>query len=161
MTGKIAGACLLMLSGALICRSWISEKRRDIRLTDAFAAALEQMEGEIRWQNLPMPRILQGMQKNVLCGEFFQSVCGEMRQGADLYDAWQKACGTVPVKAAEDLLRRVELRGDAQQIMGSLHLAADEVHRLAAAMTRRQRQNERLCMALGGCLTAMLVIVLI
>ena len=71
MSGKIAGALLLLLACAMICCRYITEKRRAIRLAEAFAAALCRMEGMIRWQNLPLPRVLEQESKKTPCGEYF------------------------------------------------------------------------------------------
>ena len=65
------------------------------------------------------------------------------------------------MEAAAGVLGRVELQGDASQIMGSLCLAAEQLRKLAAETESRQGQRERLCVAVGTSLGGLLVILLI
>ena len=161
MSGKVVGASLLLLACALSCGGSIMEKRRAIRLAEAFAAALYRMEGMIRWQNLPLPRVLEQESQISPCGEYFSKIFQYMKSECTLHSSWQKTFTAIPEKGTRELLCRLDLRGDAQQIMGALHLTAEELRAHAAAMAQRQRQNERLWVAVSGCMTAVLIIVLI
>ena len=161
MSGKIAGALLLLLACAMISARYIGEKRRAIRLAEAFAAALCRMEGMIRWQNLPLPRVLEQESQKKPCGEYFSEISQYIKSGCTLHSLWQETFARIPESGTRDLLCRLDLQGDAQQVMGALHLTAEELRAHAAEMAQRQRQNERLWVAASGCITAVLIIVLI
>lgn len=161
MSGKVTGALLLILACVFVCSRWIAERRRAIRLTEELAAALERMEGMIRWQKLPLPGILARESVGNACGSWFGEVCRRMETGLPLPEAWRGAFGAITPERTRELMCRLDLQGDAQQIMGALHLTAEELRSYAAQMAARQQQSERLCVAAGGCITAVLVIALL
>lgn len=152
---------MLMTACILTCSQWIIERRRKIRLAVEFASALERIAGKIRWQNLSL---LRGMEQEIErhpCGTLFSLVCKEVKSGQTLQKAWEKVFASMADQTTSELLAGVELQGDARQIMGSLYLAAESLRSHAALLSEKQRQSERLCLAIGGCLTAVLVIILI
>ena len=155
------GALLLILACVLVCSRWIAERRRVIRLTEELPAALERIEGMIRWQKLPLPVILKQEAVKGVCGSWFGEVCRRMEAGSPLPEAWCGAFGAITPERTRELMCRLDLQGDAQQIMGALHLTAEELRSYAARMAERQQQSERLCVAAGGCITAVLVIALL
>lgn len=161
MSGKLVGAATLILACLSICGKWITEKRRAIWLSVEFASALERMEGRIRWQNLPLLRVLEQESEHHPCGGFFLEVCKGVKGGSPLHESWRNAFAAMSDRTARGLLCRLDLQGDARQIMGSLHLTAEELRSHAAVMSEKQRQSEQLCVAIGGCVTALLVIILI
>ena len=95
------------------------------------------------------------------CGAWFLSVTELVTSGQTLQDAWKQTFSCIEPETAADILCRVELQGDASQIMGSLRLAAEQLRKLAAETESRQGQKERLCMAVGASLGGLLVILLI
>ena len=161
MTGKLLGSLLLLCGGGTVCLRWICAHRQAQRRLWALAAMLERMEGAIRWQRLPLPRVLEQEAEANLTGEYALAVCGWMQGGIALQDAWIKAFSALLPEEAAAILCRVELRGDARQITGALHLAAVQLRQLAADYATRQSQSERLCIAAGLSLSGLAVILLI
>ena len=120
---KIWGAFLLMAAGGLICFRWIAEKRSELRRLQELSAALERMSGVIRWQMLPLPRVLQQESKRERCGNYFFEVCVSVKSGVALHSAWNKVFSDVTPLEAANILCALDLSGDAQQITAALHLA--------------------------------------
>ena len=160
MTTSIWGALLILLGVAVYCGGWITGKRQELRQIYALAAALERMEGVVRWQQLPMDRILVRELAGD-CGRWFGTIKEKVESGFTLQASWKETFSKMEVEAVADILCRVELQGDAIQIMGSLRLAAEQLRKLAAETESRQGQKERLCMAVGTSLGGLLVILLI
>lgn len=161
MSVKLGGAALLLCAFGLVVRQWIGEERRKIRLVQALSQALERMGGLIRWQKLPFSRVLQEESGRSPGGEYFRKIKDFLERGIPLRESWQKTFETIPVAEVRDLLCRMELSGDAQQMMGELHLAAEALHSCGDELARQQRLKERVFLTAGGCGTMMMIIILI
>lgn len=157
----VLGGTLLMLAAGLACGTWIHEKRQELRCVRALADALDRMEGMIRWQLLPLPRALERESERPLCGKHFSSILKKMETNIALQEAWRQEFSLIFPREAADILCRTELQGDAQQVMASLHYAAEQLRTLGELRSAEQSQKERLCVAAGASIAALLVIVLI
>lgn len=160
MNTGLLGALLVLAGTSLGCLRWIGGRRRELRALRQLAAALERMEGAVRWENLSMDRLL-AREAEEDAGALFGAVKEHMEQGRSLQEAWQTVFAAVRPPEAARILCLVQLWGDTQQITGSLHLAAGQLCRLAGEKAAQQGQKERLCVALGASLGCLLVIVLI
>ena len=161
MNGKFIGVLLITIGGWFFCRGRIRETRQQIRLMHELAAALERMEGMIRWQNLPITRVLEHEGNREPCGKYFLKVRNYVEGGLTLQDAWQQSFFELEADIGSALMCRMDLQGDAQQVTGALRLTVEDLRFRAAERTSHQAERERLCIAVSGCLTAVLVIVLI
>lgn len=161
MSAEWGGAALLLCAFGLVSRQWIGEQRRRIRLILAISQALERMVGAIRWQRLPFDRVLQEESRRMPGGEYFRKMQDYMKSDIPLQIAWEKAFDAFPSGKARELLCGMELSGDGQQIMGVLHLAAEELRRCGNDLALQQRQKERVFLAAGGCVTMMVIVILI
>ena len=151
---------MLLCAFALLSRSWIGERRREIRLIWALAQALERMGGVIRWQKLPLPRVLEESGQ-MPGGEYFREITEYVKGGMTLQIAWQKAFEGFPSVKARELLCCMELGGDAQRLIGQFHLAAEELRSCGNEEEVQQRQAERIWLTAGGCVSVMMIIILI
>ena len=151
---------MLLCAFALLSRSWIGERRREIRLIWALSQALERVAGVIRWQKLPLPRVLEESEQ-MPGGEYFRQITEYMKSGITLQIAWQKAFEEFPSVKARELLCCMELGGDAQRLIGQFRLAAEELRACAGEEENRQRQAERIWLTAGGCVSVMMIIILI
>lgn len=151
---------MLLCAFALLSRSWIGERRREIRLIRALSQALERIAGVIRWQKLPLPRVLEESGQ-MPGGEYFREITEYVKGGMTLQIAWQKAFEEFPSVKARELLCCMELGGDAQRLIGQFHLAAEELRACAGEEENRQRQAERIWLTAGGCVSVMMIIILI
>lgn len=161
MTAKIIGATLLLLSGGSICLHWIIARRQEQRRLLALAGALERMEGAVRWQQLPLPRLLEQESEQPVSGEYMKNTLHLLKSGKTLHSAWQQIFSKIKPDEAAEILCRTELRGDAQQITGSLRLASRQLRQLAAQYAQQRGERERVCVAVGVSLTGLLVVLLI
>ena len=160
MSLKLLGGLLLLGGSGLVVLRRIHGQRLQLRQMWALAGMLERMEGAIRWEKLPLPRILQAEAQEGSCGLYVQTICELMAGGIPLQQAWLQGFSGVSDEAMQ-ILRRVELQGDSQQITGSLHLAAQQMRSRAEALEGEQTRGERLSVTLGLSFAAMVVILLI
>lgn len=161
MSGKLIGAALVIGGGLIGCYRWIKERRRQVCLVQELAAALNCMEGMIRWQNLPITRVLEIESTRKPGGKYFKSVHEYMKGGLALQEAWQQTFSELPDNRCGDLMCRMDLQGDTQKITGTIHLTTQELRSYAAERALHQQETERLCVAVWGCLSTVLVVVLI
>ncbi len=161
MSGKLFGVALIVIGGWFICRGRIREAREQTQLMYELAAALERMEGMIRWQNLPITRVLEAESNREPCGKYFEKVRNYMKSGLALQEAWCQSFSRLEDSVDSELMCRMDLLGDAQQVTGALRLMVEDLRIRAAERASHQAEQERLCIAVSGCLTAVLVIVLI
>lgn len=161
MTYRWMGALMMTAAAAVLTHGWIRDGRRTIQLAEALAAALERMAGRIRWQNLPLSRVLCEERHSDICGIYFADMCDSMVREQPLHILWYQAFREISDRKTQDILCRVDLRGDGEQVIGSLHLASEELRHYAAALAARQQQNDRLLVAVSGSVTAILIIILI
>ena len=94
-------------------------------------------------------------------GEYFRQITEYMKSGITLQIAWQKAFEEFPSVKARELLCCMELGGDAQRLIGQFRLAAEELRACAGEEENRQRQAERIWLTAGGCVSVMMIIILI
>ena len=161
MIGKLAGAALLTCSCGMWCTKQISRWRGQILLARELGAALERMEGMIRWQNLTMPQILARERRRKPCGVYFEKLAAAMESGSGLPLCWTAFWNSAEYGELGAILSGVELNGDARQIMGSLHMTAQLLYRKSDQWQREQQQRERLCITTSVAVTAITAIILI
>ena len=158
---KLAGAALLMCSGGLWCTVQIRRWREEIQLLRELGAALERMEGMIRWQNLSLPKILERESQRFPCGIYFREIAAAVEQEKPLQLCWTEFWSGAEWQAVKEIMSAVELGGDSQQIMGALHLSAQMLYRKSEELQQTQQRKERLCITASTALTAMIAIILI
>lgn len=161
MTIKIGGALLLLLAGVSASLCWIAGQRKEQRCLLALAASLERMEGAIRWQLLPLPRVLQQESCYEISGSYMEQVCKMLQSGVPLHMAWKEAFLEILPREAGEILCRMELSGDTMQVTGALHLATQQLRQLAEQRGKQQGEKERVCLALGASISGLLVILLL
>lgn len=161
MMGKLAGAALLLCACTLWCTVTIRRWRGEIRLARELGAALERMEGMIRWQNLPLPKIVERESRRKPCGIYFERIAAAASAGKPLQACWNDSWREMEYSALGELLCGAELEGDARQIMGSLHMTAQFLYQKSEEWQQGQHQKERLCITASAALTAMTAIILI
>lgn len=160
MTIKILGALLLLFAGGSVSLCWVAGQRKELRRLLALASALERMEGVIRWQMLPLPRVLQQEGSHEISGSYMEQVRELLQSGMPLHIAWRNVFGDISPGEAGEILCRMELSGDTVQVTGALHLAAQQLRQLAEQRGKQQGEKERVCLALGASMTGLLVILL-
>ncbi len=104
MNTELMGAVLLATACILFCCGWIRQGRSDIRLAEAFATALERMAGIIRWQNLPIERVLQAESGHGPSGTYFSDVARYMGCGLALQRSWEKVFRDISNEEIKDCL---------------------------------------------------------
>ena len=158
---KIAGAALMMCASGLWCAAQVRRWREEVKLARELGMALERMEGMIRWQNLAIPQIMVRESERLPCGVYFAKIVELVGEGGLLHTCWTDVWRTVACRDIRQLLCSVELSGDALQIMGSLHMTAQQLYHKSEELRQAQQQKARLCITASVALTAMTAIILI
>lgn len=158
---KGTGAALLLAGVFLICRGWILQRREDLRVMGEMAVALDHMAAMIRLKKEPLLQAVSRQQHRRYCGRLFRQLEEEMKGENTLQSSWETVFSAIQPEEAANILCSVDLTGDESQITGGLCLAAGQLREMSAARRALQKQDERLCLTLGGCAAGMAVIVLI
>lgn len=159
--GKWIGSLLLIGATAWLCAQWIVSRRRTIALLQDLAAALESMEATIRWQKTPLPKAISDQCGRDHSGCYFRSIQKNLNSNLPLHQVWSEAFADVQPTEAGEILRRLELTGDEVRITGSLHLAAAQLREVAQGYRQRQREQEKLSVAVCVSGVSLLIILLI
>ena len=158
MIGKITGAILLALGGGYLCVEQNARGRKEIRLLYELSAALESMEGMIRWEKATLPSAIGRQCGRELCGEFFEEILNLVESGIALQKAWIDTF--LQVKTMEDILCRLEFSGDEIHLTGQLQLAANQLRKRAEQQNAGRAEREKLhivvCASAVGLITILL-----
>ncbi len=156
---RAAGAALILLGGAWAFLCFSRSVRREQALLQDVIAALEQLAGEVRWKNLPLPEGIEGLARRRISGAYFREIGEMMKRNMTLQEAWEKAFDRFPGEEGE-ILRRLELGGDARQVQGALGRCAEALRAVFTARRESLAQRMKLCAA--GLLSAagLLVVIL-
>lgn len=159
--GKWTGSFLLIGCTIWLCAQWIASRRRTIVLLRDLAAALESMEAAIRWQKTPLPQVISHQCSRDYSGPYFRSIQENLKSGLPLHKAWPAAFNDLQPEEAGAILRRLELTGDEVHITGALHLAAGQLRDVVQGYQQRQKEQEKLSVAVCVSGVSLLIILLI
>ena len=159
MSGKLLGAALILLGGALVCMNRSREQRREAALLGALAGVLERMETAVRWRKVSLPRLMEEMAGVGECSAFFSSVLRELKRGTTLQNAWAVGTEELPASAGK-ILRQVVWQGDEEHLTGQLRAAGENLRREREEQLERQRQGRALhrALVLGGAAMAVILL---
>lgn len=159
MIAKVMGAFLLAAGGGYFCVDRIVQRRREIRLLYELAAAMESMEGIIRWEKVTLPVAIERQCNRELCGGFFLETMELMKSKMTLQCAWEKSFAMV--KLAKDILCRMEFSGDEEHLTGQLRLSAQRLRQRAEQYSAGRSESEKLrvaiCVSVVGLITILLL----
>lgn len=158
MIAKLTGALLLILGSGYFCVGQIMQRRKEIQLRYELAAALESMEGMIRWENATLPRAIEHQCDRDECGEMFSHVLENVKGGSTLQRSWHKTF--FAEESVRDILCRIELSGDETRIIGQLHLAAQQLRQTAEQCNAGRSENEKLSVAICASAVGLITILL-
>ncbi len=158
---KLVGIAL-MSAGSVLCwwKSVVARRSR-IQALWQLTAALERMENAVRWQMLPLPRVLEREATDTTWGKCFSEIKDSLKSEIPLHMLWSRTFSKIQPEEAAQIVCRIDLQGDVTQLTGSLHLAAEELRRLARQLEATRQEKERLTAAAGAAVAAMLITVLI
>lgn len=162
---KLAGSLCVLASSAAAAVTVLRSQRQELRLLSGLAAALEQMEGEIRLNRTPMLRLLERLGgRRGPEADFFRRVSVAVGQGSDLGTAWRDAAAETAIPTREKLIFRETgeaLTGDEEKACRSLCMAAERLRWSLDERCRHQADRERrsaaVCLS-GGALLVILLI---
>ena len=162
---KLVGSLCVFGAAGWAGMTQLRRGRQCLALLRGFAAALEQMTGEIRLNRTPMLRLLEQLsERRGPEAAFFRRVGVDVKHGTDLPAAWRNAAQglELPDSARTAFAELGEnLTGDEEQACRGLSLTCQAVRDAAEELRRRQPETERRNAVLWGSGAALLVILLI
>lgn len=137
---KGMGCLLVSVSAVWVWLGQLRAWRREEQTLLSLLTVLEQMSAAIRITRTPLPRLfrqLGGTRQDVV-GRWLEAMAGEIQDGQPLREVWARGCAALTVGATErEVLLRLQLSGDEEQICKAISLARDEL----AEHLREKRQS--------------------
>ena len=158
---KTVGILLVLAGSTWIAAEDMRSRRKVLALLQELANALDEMETYVRWKRETLPNIIAQQVERPLSGSYFASVLDGLKDGLPMESAWKQAFTQLQPREAGECLCRVELCGDEQHLMGNLHLASETLRQLRQEWKEKQREEEKLHLAMVFSGAGILIILLI
>ncbi|MBE6989380.1 MAG: hypothetical protein E7426_01370 [Ruminococcaceae bacterium] len=157
---KSAGVLLVLLGGVGVWGRFSRTLRRDLALIRDLSTALALLESSVRWKRLPLPQAIKELAGRDISGKYFSEIEISLKSNIPLQVAWCRTFCRLPHELA-DILCAMEWSGDAQQLQGSMHYAAQQLAGLYGRRREALGQQEKLCAAATFSAVGLLIVVLI
>ena len=158
---KFLGAVLILAAGGSFCWHHIRCQRQQVLAIQELIGALQQMETEIRWRNTSLPEAIGLQSERPYIGSAFAEILQGMKGEFPFQKVWESAFEALQPKQAAEIICRISLSGDAQQIMQSLHGCAAQLQEVCCQLQQSRKDGEKLYLAATFSGTGLLVILLI
>lgn len=126
----------------------------------ALAAAMGEMESGVRWQRLPVTRLLETLESRSQCGVWFGRVRDKVESGMTLQLAWDSVFAEITDSDAGEILRRMVWNGDGERLTGALGRCREELETLYRQRREEGRQQSRTVTAAALCSAGLVIILL-
>ena len=160
MTAKLAGGGLILAGAVYVLRLWYRRRRRQREVLWSLVGALGYMETAIRWQRMPLPQIFQTLAHRPHCGPYFEKIAISLKSDIPLHTLWENAFSDLQGDGGT-ILRRVELNGDGERLVGALRSAREELAELCRHREKADRQQGRVTGAAVLSAACLLIILLL
>ena len=161
MTVQAGGAVLVLAAAVLGLWRYGVQRRQRRTLLWALAAAMGEMESAIRWQQMPMMALLEGLAERETVGAYFRDTADMVQGGIPLQCAWEQAFGNIPDGETGEILLRLTLSGDRERLVGALGRTREELEELYRRRCREDGQKNRVATAAALCGAGLVIILLI
>ena len=161
MTAQAGGAVLVLTAAVLWLWRYGGQRRQRRALVWALAAAIGEMESAVRWQQTPMPALLEGLSERATVGRYFRETAEMVQGGIALQNAWEQAFRQIPDEDAGEILLRLRLGGDRERLVGALGRTREELETLYQRRQREDGQKNRVTAAAALCGAGLVIILLI
>lgn len=163
---KLLGAVLILGGAGLLCREKLSRRRAEREALRALAAALEELEREVRASLTPLPRLLERCAAGGRAESFFAAILSQRQREPDapLPDHWRAAAHSLPLslREQESLARpAAALGGEEEDLLRALRAASTELRASLAERERSAAGEERLIAAISLSLSLLFAILLV
>lgn len=145
MTGRLAGAALILAGALWLFLSSRADERCRQRLRQELYRSLETIAGGIRWKKQRLPDLLAAAQSYPLAGVYYGALLQYMAGNMPLQASWERAFSTISVE--KDALLTVELSGDEQSVTASLQYAAGVIRQHWEGVEGERQRTVRLRLA--------------
>ena len=159
MTLKLIGAACVALAAGSTLRTVFVERRREERLVQHMAAALDTMAREIRWQHRPIPDILDTLKRDGFVGVYFGNILEMLDRKMPLQFAWDNTLSAFPL--AEEVLLRIDLNGDETQMETSFTQGAAALRQLLEERKKQRPEQTKLYAAATLSMAGGLILLLL
>lgn len=160
MTAKLTGGGLILAGAVYVLWLWYRRRRRQREVLWSLVGALGYMETAIRWQRMPLPQIFQTLTQRPNCGPYFEKIVRSLKSNTPLHRLWENAFSDLPGDGGT-ILRRVELHGDVERLVGALQSAREELTELCQRREKADRQQGRVTGAAVLSAACLLIILLL
>jgi hypothetical protein len=153
---------LLIFGGGLFC--WLTDTRRkraEIRCVDGWIAALERIESEIRWKNEALPDILRGFDGGDSVARSMKAMLAQTGEDCPLQAAWARVTAPLQPQRLGEILAATSLGGDTESLTGNLLYSRNQLKEYAKALREKEKEYDRLHLAVTLSGAGMLVILLL
>jgi len=161
VTVQAGGAVLVLAAAVLGLWRYGAQRRQRRTLVWALAAAVGEMESAVRWQQTPMPALLETLAARETVGAYFRDTADMVQGGIPLQCAWEKTFGNVPDGETGEILLRLTLGGDRERLVGALGRTREELEELYRRRCREDGQKNRVTTAAALCGAGLVIILLI
>ncbi len=159
MTVKLIGAaCVAMAAGSTL-RILFVQRRREDRLLQHMAAALDTMAREIRWKHKTILDILSTLSRDILLGNYFSKINDMLNRKIPLQFAWDNVFSQFVL--GQDVLLSIDLNGDEMQMVSSLERGAEALRRILEERKKRRPEQTKLCTAAALSVAGGLILLLL
>ncbi len=159
MTLKLIGAACVALAAGGTLRTIFIQRRREERLLQHMASALDTMAREIRWKHSRIPDILALLERDVIVGIYFKNIKAKMDRKIPLQFAWNTVFSAFPL--VEEVLLNIDLNGDETQMEKSLAQGAVSLRQLLEERKRQRPEQTKLCTAAALSIAGGLILLLL
>ena len=161
MTVQAGGAVLVLAAAVLGLWRYGVQRRQRRTLLWALAAAVGEMESAIRWQQMPMMALLEGLAERETVGTYFRDTADMVQGGIPLQCAWEQVFSGITDGETGEILLRLTLSGDRERLVGALGRTREELEELYRRRCREDGQKNRVTAAAALCGAGLVIILLI
>lgn len=145
MTIKLIGAFCVALAAGGTLRTILIQRRREDRLLQHMAAALDTMAREIRWKHSSIPNILEVLEKDAVIGKYFKTIREKLNRKIPLQFLWDNEFSSIEM--GQEVLLNIDFCGDERQMVSSLERGAESLRKMLEERKKRKPEQTKLCAA--------------
>ena len=143
---KLAGALAIAAAGAAACWQYLAALRLEIKTLRALIAALNALEGMIRWKQTALPDGLRELTGRTYGGKYFAEAVRQVESGIPLQYAWKNAFSDFSFTGKDTIIEMCWV-GDAEQIRGTIRYTSERLAALCQELEAQRSDREKVAAA--------------
>ena len=158
---RATGAVLILVSAATYLLSAFRMQQKQEKLVQDILDAIEQIATLIRWENRTLPDSIEHQTQRGSAGQYFENVTQFLKGGTPLQVAWNNVFSTIEPGEISTILCGVLLSGDSAFLQARFSNAAEQIRAFQRMTQEKQRERQKLRMALTLSGAGLVVILLL